>query len=237
MAIVIQLQNLTGLYSKAAKLVGESQKAQKEIEQAERVQEQLRSIAASKEMAEFQNQLTLDRAKYNSMMDLEAEKRAKAWDIEKMELRSRMDFAEEERKRMERNKEYDMAIKQLYENPIYAKLTPDEKIQAEQILEMRKYTNQPVFPRMTEEDEITRLMKTAMGGTTTGGSLDKQIMNVISPDGRTAQIEAWEWPEAQRMGFRLATQPTQPKATASTGFKPSGGSVPFTGYAGLSRGI
>jgi hypothetical protein len=149
MAIRIQPENLSGLYAKAAKIIGQSQAAQREIERAEKIQDQLRSIAASKEMAQFNQQLALDRAKFDAMMDVEAEKRAKAWQIEKMEMASRIDFAEAEKKRLQSNQQYDLAIKQLNENPIYARLTPEEKDNAKQILEMRKYTTatSEMFPQ------------------------------------------------------------------------------------------
>jgi len=92
-----------------------------------------------------------EEAKFNAAMDLEERKRARMWELEKTELRSRTDFAEEERKRLQKEREIDNAIKQLYNNPIYAKLSPKQKEDAHRILEMRKYTTAPVFPKEKEE--------------------------------------------------------------------------------------
>lgn len=124
----------------AGQIIGGYKAAAEAAERAERQQRYLQTLAAQKEMAVFNQQLLLDRAKFNAAMDLEEEKRARTWSLEKMELRSRMDFAEDERKRLQREREMDNAIKQLYENPIYAKLSPEQKQRARMVLEMRKYT-------------------------------------------------------------------------------------------------
>jgi len=151
MAIKISPEGQTQRAALAGSIIGGYKKAQEKVERAERMQSQLRSIAAQKEMAEFNYQLQLDKAKFYAAMDLEGEKRAKMWELDKMELRSRADFAEDERKRLQKEREIDNAIKQLYNNPIYAKLSPKNKEDAHRILEMRKYTTAPVFPKEKEE--------------------------------------------------------------------------------------
>jgi len=227
----ISAKGETGLYAAAGKIIGQSQATQREIERAERVQEQLRSIAASKEMAQFNHQLVLDKAKFNMMMDVEAEKRAKAWEIEKMELRSRMDFAEDEQNRLQRNKEYDLAIKQLNENPIYARLTPEEKLQAKQILEMRKYTTAPVFQQdnLTEEEQLRQDMRKAMFGeevpapdvsgkktgvSTTGQETSLEIINSKTGERGTIPVTSQAIAEAQ--GWQVVRTIT-PETTTKEG--------------------
>jgi hypothetical protein len=72
-------------------LAGKSEAAQKTIARAEAMQRQLLQIEHDKQMLQFRAEL-----------DLEAAKRSQQWEVEKMEIRSRTDFAREEGRRQQK---------------------------------------------------------------------------------------------------------------------------------------
>lgn len=162
----IPAKGKTGLYAQAAKIIGQAQAASRaasrEIERAEQIQSSLRSIAASKELAAYRENIAIAREKRAMDRQLERDEILEQWDRERLYLRSKLDFQEDERKRLENNRQIDMAIKQLDTNPIYSNLSSTEKDQARQILEMRRYTTAPVFARQ-KEDLLDRLIKQAGG--------------------------------------------------------------------------
>lgn len=214
----------------AGKIVGESQAAQRRIEYTRQVQEQLRSIAAQKEMAEFSHQLTLERAKFHATMDLEGEKRARAWELEKMELRSRVDFEKEERKRIKEEEEYELGVRMILEND---NLTPERKEDALAQFQMRKLAGDvpsAMVRREPEVDPIKAYIRQRLGAegaqtmqlgqpitderireaagrsvaAVTGGRVatPQNRIRVVSPDGRTGTIFANEWPQYEAAGYR-----------------------------------
>lgn len=173
MAITVAPKGEAARAALAGKIIGGAQAAQRQIEQTQRIQEQLRSIAAQKEMTEFNYQLALEKAKFNATMDLEAEKRARTWEIEKMELRSRIDFEEEERKRIKEEEEYEVGVRMILEND---NLTEERKADALNQFQMRKlagYVPPEIGTREREEREergpFTALnIQRGLGALTTG---------------------------------------------------------------------
>jgi len=110
MAIRVTPEGEAGRMAEVGKIVGQAQAAQQRIEQAVRTQERLASIEAQKELAIFNHQLQLDRAKYHAYMDFEGERRAREWELEKMEMSSRLDFQQEEKKRLEDTEKYNTGV-------------------------------------------------------------------------------------------------------------------------------
>lgn len=102
MGIRIQPTGLATLYSKAATLTGQAQRAQREIEMNRRAAEQMQSLQNQREMAEFNQQLTIEGEKRRAVRQYESEERSHQWEMEKAEMRSRADFAEIERARQEK---------------------------------------------------------------------------------------------------------------------------------------
>lgn len=95
----------------AARLIGKTQAQERQIERNKEYQKFLLNLKTQKELAEFNNQLQVDRLKFNTTMQIEREKRAQIWDLEKMELRSRLDFEREERQRQQKLDEYEQGVK------------------------------------------------------------------------------------------------------------------------------
>lgn len=116
MAIKVAPKGEAARAALAGKMIGQAQATQRQIDYARQVQDQLRAIAAQKEMAEFRHQMALESAKFNASLGLEKEKRSKLWELEKMELRSRIDFQEEEKKRLKEKAEYEKGMELILEN-------------------------------------------------------------------------------------------------------------------------
>lgn len=85
-----------------ATLAGQSIAAQKEIEYSRAMARQLQQMEHEKEMTVFRAQL-----------DLQASMRSQQWELEKMEIRSRVDFEREERERVRNLDSIDNALRQI----------------------------------------------------------------------------------------------------------------------------
>lgn len=89
-------------------------------------------------------------------IDLQAEERAKQWEIEKMQLRSQIDFAREEQLRQRKLDSIDSAIQQIDKEVLAGRITEQEAYPIKQKLELGKMgVNVPVsaFPG-DEEDRF-----------------------------------------------------------------------------------
>jgi hypothetical protein len=151
----IPAKGKTKLAAAAGKLIGEAKATQEAIERSERVQERLQSIDAQKELAKFNQQLAIDRAKFHAAMNLEEEKRARQWQLEKMELASRIDFEESERKRAAEKAEYEAGIRLIQESE---NLTDTQKADAIYKFNLKKQAGYTA-PSQREEDPIKTLVR------------------------------------------------------------------------------
>jgi hypothetical protein len=211
----IPAKGKTQLAAAAGKLIGEAQATQEAIERSQRVQERLQSLAIQKEMAQFNQQLAIDRAKFNLAMDLEEEKRARQWQLEKMELASRIDFEESERKRAAEKAEYEAGIRLIQENE---NLTDAQKADAIYKFNLKKQAGYTA-PSQREEDPIKTLVRQKIQAMsqpemelgkeiTPPARIQKAVtpipnrIRVISPDGRTGTILENEWSQYESAGFR-----------------------------------
>lgn len=128
----------------AAQMKGEERVAQQELERTERLQAQQR---------EFEYRTAI--RQQDMAIDLQMQERAKAWEIEKMELRSRMDFQREEQQRVRKLDSLDSAIQQIDKEVLAGRMTEQEAYPIKQKLELSKLgINVPVsaFPG-DEEDK------------------------------------------------------------------------------------
>lgn len=147
----IPAKGATARAALAGKLVGQAQAYQRDIQRAERMQERLMSIAAQKEMAAYSQQVALERTKFNATIGFEKEKRAQLWEIEKMELRSRVDFQKEEMGRLKKESEYERGIELIRDT---TNLTDSQKEDAFFKLQMHHATGYvPSIPAEREERE------------------------------------------------------------------------------------
>ena len=92
----------------AAALAGQERAAQQQLEISERRQAQQR---------EFEYRTAI--RQQDMAIDLQMQERAKLWEIDKMELRSRLDFEREEKKRQRVLDEYDAAIKYINDSDLF----------------------------------------------------------------------------------------------------------------------
>lgn len=122
----IELQNpaFAQLYGQAALLTGAAHRKTIEVQ-----------LQTEKEMALFNHQIQMERMKFDSLLEFEKEKRAKTWEMEKMNMRSQIDFADDEKKRQQRLTEYDAGIKYIRET---SDVPEDAKPQLEFNLTMEK---------------------------------------------------------------------------------------------------
>lgn len=134
MAIRIEQPGLAGLYGQLAILAGKSIQARKESEIAERMAERISEM-------EHQKQLRL----LDRQWQLETESRARNWELEKMEIRSRTDFAEEERIRIKKKRELESKLEAIDKS--------DELLSAEekQLMKLQIITGVPVYSMLQRQ--------------------------------------------------------------------------------------
>lgn len=118
MAIVYRPTGEAAAIAQAGGAIGKAQRAEEDRAAARQFAMQQAQIKHSKEMAKFEAELRLQRDQQGMLWELEKENRAKAWDLEKMELRSRNDFMEEERERAETLKDFKLAMKAIDEQRV-----------------------------------------------------------------------------------------------------------------------
>lgn len=141
MAIELRSPQEAYLYAQAGKVIGEAQRRKEEAQRAQEIADRLRTFEMQKEMTLFNQQLELDRMKFARQMDFEDEKRARVWQLEKMDIASRNDFMQEEAKRTQRFAEYDTGMKYIAENA--DSFPPGFREQAEFNLYFDKILNAP----------------------------------------------------------------------------------------------
>lgn len=191
-----------------------------------------RKLEQTKEIAEFQNKLAIERIKANSILDFEAEQRAKAWQIEKMEIASRMDFEQEERERMRRKAEYSAAIKRIDEEQKEGHIEPEAAERLKLNTEREYYGYSPYVKGRGEKvlfdfgrDGISGLAAPTTPGLPTAenplglniqdipaAKLPETVLaleaenkfRVVSPDGKEEIISATDWPDYKSKGYILA---------------------------------
>jgi hypothetical protein len=123
MGVDVQHGNIEDVLALAA-AVGASRKEERAIQRGEAIASQIRDIQARKELAEFNAQIDMAKMKFNASMELESQRRAAMFDLEKLETMDRMDFAREERERNRRENEYQATIRYIEERD---DLSPDQK--------------------------------------------------------------------------------------------------------------
>lgn len=99
--------------AKAGKLIGEIQAGEKEQARKERLADKAAAYANQRAMAKFNAQMQFERFRMSAIMDLQSEQRARAWEVEKMQRRSELDFAADERQRAKRIQEFQSGISEI----------------------------------------------------------------------------------------------------------------------------
>lgn len=186
----------------AAKRAGEAQAALRAQEKAEKLQAQ---------QMEFDYRTAL--RQQDVAIDLQMQERAKMWEIEKMELRSRMDFEREEKRRQRKLDE-----KQ-------ARLDALEKAQEAGTISKKDYeaaylrviTGVPfgLERQLTEQQKFKEAMAKRMRGALTGAATGIPTggrVRVMSPEGQSGTIDASEVGEYKEKGFTIVGEAGIPTA-------------------------
>lgn len=126
MGIRIEQAGTAALYGKAAVLAGQSQRARELEQRAIRRQEQIMAIEAQKETLQIQQQQQTNMKLLDAQLDLEMYERSKRWEIDKMQLRSQVDFQREEQSRQRKLDSIDSAIQQIDKEVLAGRMTEEE---------------------------------------------------------------------------------------------------------------
>lgn len=105
-----------------AALAGQADRAKAE----EQINLKREEMDARKQEAASDRQFRMDMAQFDAELRLESSKRSKMWEVEKMEMRSRLDFQEEEQTRMRKKQETDVKLEKLDEEFEKGMLTGEE---------------------------------------------------------------------------------------------------------------
>ena len=108
MPIELQQPGLAGLYGRAAVISKAEQKAQRTQEQQARKQE-------IQEQRQYQQSMK----QVDAQLDLEMYERSKRWEIEKMQLRSQVDFTREEQRRQRVLDQLEASVKYIEESDLF----------------------------------------------------------------------------------------------------------------------
>ena len=126
--------------------VGKAQATQRQVEIGQaaklRLEEQKRAQKHDEEMREFQASLQLQRDQSRLQLQLAAEQRAQQWDIEKMLLRSKSDFAQEETERIRKQQVHQTNTTRIKQDDT---LTDTQKEKAEFLSWAENVGELPVF--------------------------------------------------------------------------------------------
>jgi len=136
MPIEIQQKGMAQLYGAAAVV----SKAEKEAQRKQDIQ--------------MQQQYQQDMKVLDAQLDLEMYERSKRWEIDKMQLRSQMDFQREEQQRQRKLDSADSAIQQIDKEVLAGRITEQEAYPIKQKLELNKLgVNVPIsaFPGEGED--------------------------------------------------------------------------------------
>lgn len=213
-----------------ADAVRQTDRAEKEIARGEAVAGQIRQIEASKELAQFNAQLAMDKMKFNAQFQVERDTRAMAFELEKEDMKRQTDFAREERKRNELIDQWEATDKYLNE---HAEDFDEEALKQARFdnfarLQGRGYRGSPMQDSGKKKSALSILGDEPVGGTPSESDpaglnipdvgkkkvvaqsaeeqqliKDKQF-KVVSPDGGQEIIDSVDWPKKKEQGYLLA---------------------------------
>lgn len=199
MAIKVRPKGLGSLYGKLGILAGKSAAARKEEDRLQQMEMQLQRQEHIREMATF-----------NAQLRLQTEQRARMWELEKMDMRSRIDFEREERNRQrkldERQAQTDALDRALRDGVIdeedynlaYLQITSGIPVYSQaQIAQRQVYTQEQIAKRAGVKPEFGRTdVVAAMKGLQEIGEKrekGKYIWNILAPDITEEDIKAEEY--------------------------------------------
>lgn len=182
MAIVLESPEYAKLHAQAGALIGEAQRRKEAQQIAVAQAEKAKAFERQKEMSIFNHQLDIERLKYNQLMQFEEEKRAKEWELEKMTIRSRVDFEQTEQKRLQTQQEYDLGMKYIDEKVNDGTIPPQKRGELEFNLAMKRLAGTNVTYTTPKVDTVEQLLAQRLQGLTapTGTSTPTK-MPIVAP--------------------------------------------------------
>lgn len=189
MPIRLEQPGLAGLYGAAAVV----SKAEKEAQRKQDIQ--------------MQQQYQQDMKVLDAQLDLEMYERSKRWEIDKMQLRSQVDFQREEQQRQLKLDSYDNALQQIDKEVLAGRMTEQEAYPLKLKYEMNKMgvdVPTSLLPREQKVDPMKQLIQRFLTDEEVEGIPGATgRIRVISPEGQSGTIEAWELETYKARGFRV----------------------------------
>jgi hypothetical protein len=122
----------------AAKKAGKAVAKQRAAEQAQRVAQQAMAAAARLQEKQMELDYRNTLRQQDMAIDLQMQERAKMWEIQKMELRSQVDFQREEQQRLRKLDSFDSALQQIDKEVLAGRMTEEEAYPLKLKYEMNK---------------------------------------------------------------------------------------------------
>lgn len=204
-----------GTVLKLGELAGQSVAARREIERTQATARLAQQMEHEKEMAAFRAQL-----------DLDAAKRSQMWAVEKMEIRSRLDFEREEGERVKKLDSIDNALRQIDKEVESGRITEEQAAPIRFSYEMKRHGATPAVslirpPTEKEIDPVKQYIQSLLAGEGVSPAVQSRLaattgqatappgeVLVTSPTGETGTIPEEDLPEALEAGYTLAAKPS-----------------------------
>jgi len=163
MAIRVAPAGLAQTYAQLSKLAGQAARARQQEIQAQRMASEMQQLQARRELMEFEHQL-----------NLEAQKQAQQWQLEKLRIASLNDFLQQEKelqaerdqllqKRLLNREQYYATMKAIMDADI---LSPEEKEEAMLRAQLKFLGYESILPRPSTEkvDPLREAISQMIGG-------------------------------------------------------------------------
>ena len=185
---------MTAAYTQLGKLAGEAKASQQAAKVRQQQMSELTQLRNRQQMAELEHQWAV-----------EAYNRSQEWQLEKMQIASRIDFEREEKQRQQKIEEFNAAVKAIDKEMQSGRITQDQAGKFKLMAETRIKTgwSPPVsqlFPQ--SEDAIGQMISQALAGKVPVTTTTDNRIQVISPTGQTGTILENEWSTYQAQGFK-----------------------------------
>ncbi len=142
------------LVSGLAQKAGEAVAARRAAEIAAQLQARREEQQSRMQIAQMENQFQTAKMQLGYQMELEREARAQSWEIDKMELRSKLDFEEEEKKLRMKKQEFELKKKAIQESDMITDAQKNQLLTALELEEVGAETTAASFLRPKTIEQI-----------------------------------------------------------------------------------
>jgi hypothetical protein len=164
-------------------------------------EEEVKALAAQAGKAQaaniqLQQRFQKDMAVMDYQFKLAAEQRARAWDLEKMEIASRNDFQQEEAKRVERQQRWSLIKQQIDETQT---LTPEQKEKALYSNYMKVFGGVVPKPKSIEDQKIEDALQNRQGVPGTAAQTQTTSQASSPPQAQPRSLGLVETPQGMQV--------------------------------------